>query len=768
MARRRKGRGGRVTPKGTRPLNWGSPTAVTPLLPPGLDELLPRFEDDLAVFRDSEASAFVSMFRTGLEQPSPFDPPDPDDIPPTFHEVLTVLGDLGPFAAPRVVDTVAAFAVYGEVATDQARRVLGTFNRKPSAAATCFGEATITSTLVAEDIFGESEQYIFELAYPDRSVGALAVMIDRLMGGIVKDTIAMPDATTFTDLVDEVDDVFSQPCDPGRAAAAIDEAYSLNDMTIGIDEIIEDEARANRPMVERVLAPITRQPIDFEPLDHDERRRIVADFGEWANHNHPTVDDEVLGWTSLAVDFAADYGVGDPLKWAPNSVAAFLEWSTRKVMASPDELATIPDMLELFVRWTHEQLGWGPELLDRCLSAVADVRPVFEETIADPTPRSVGQEALADLLGDIDLNDPTAVSAALALLDPGTGAGTIEPVGGSHPEPLELSTLGPAAERASTIADVASASSRAIFDDEFVTLVRRLITDVAHADPTLFARGRPDIWAGGVVYAVAQLNGIIGGWNPLAMYADELTAKLAGAPGTITQKAAKIRGVLGEELWSSNPRYQHSRTLFGFGAPGAGPVDDYQAPPPVIAYDRLPAGSAFRIRCELAHLPVWRTVRIPASATLYDLHFLIQRIFDWDDYHLHRFTVAGVGYTRSPDPDWALPGEEDRDDITIRLDELLRPGAVIGYVYDFGDNWEMLIKVEEQLDPDSGPHPLDLIDGAGDAPPEDCGGSWGYRNLIEALSDPNHPEHDDLRAWAGDFRPGSFDLNIARAKLGGA
>lgn len=49
-----------------------------------------------------------------------------------------------------------------------------------------------------------------------------------------------------------------------------------------------------------------------------------------------------------------------------------------------------------------------------------------------------------------------------------------------------------------------------------------------------------------------------------------------------------------------------------------------------------------------------------------------------------------------------------------------------------------------------------LIEVSGRCPPEDCGGPWGYAELLEAIKDPAHESHAELTEWIGDdFDPGA-------------
>lgn len=71
--------------------------------------------------------------------------------------------------------------------------------------------------------------------------------------------------------------------------------------------------------------------------------------------------------------------------------------------------------------------------------------------------------------------------------------------------------------------------------------------------------------------------------------------------------------------------------------------------------------------------------------------------------------------------------------------------------------------VVEAIEPDSAgvTYPVCLT-GKRACPPEDCGGPWGYSNLLAALSDPTHEEHEEYTEWVGeDFDPEDFDADEA-------
>lgn len=176
------------------------------------------------------------------------------------------------------------------------------------------------------------------------------------------------------------------------------------------------------------------------------------------------------------------------------------------------------------------------------------------------------------------------------------------------------------------------------------------------------------------------------------------------------------------------------------------------------------ATGMLQLHIELKHLrpKVWRRVLVPETITLARLHQVIQALFQWSGAHLHEFDAGGERYGIA-DPDYDPPGSIGSE--RTMLLNALTPSRTIDYEYDFGDSWEYRVKVEKVFPPSELKLPM-CIGGANATPPDDCGGVPGYADLVQAMADPDHPEHDETKEWiGGDWDPAVFDIDKVNRRL---
>lgn len=181
-----------------------------------------------------------------------------------------------------------------------------------------------------------------------------------------------------------------------------------------------------------------------------------------------------------------------------------------------------------------------------------------------------------------------------------------------------------------------------------------------------------------------------------------------------------------------------------------------------ITHERL------QLRITLEHIEpkIWRRIIVNDTLTFRQLHDVIQWAMGWEDYHLHQFEVGDLRIgTRDLDDMFGIGEEDTVPESKTRLYQTLTGKRSFRYWYDFGDDWWHKISVEKRLPDDAAALPAELLAGERACPPEDCGGPWGYRTMLEALSDPKHPEHEDYLEWAGPFDPEEFDLEAARRQV---
>lgn len=168
----------------------------------------------------------------------------------------------------------------------------------------------------------------------------------------------------------------------------------------------------------------------------------------------------------------------------------------------------------------------------------------------------------------------------------------------------------------------------------------------------------------------------------------------------------------------------------------------------------------FKISLENIKPLIWRRIQVPETYTFWDLHVAIQDSMGWLDYHLHQFDLINPQIRRKegigiPDEDGELdilPGWEFPISSYFSLEN-----KKADYLYDFGDGWEHMIVLEKILPQEQGSRYPICIAGERACPPEDCGGTWGYENLLEIIKDKKHEEYKRMMQWlGGKFNPEEF------------
>ncbi|WP_208560055.1 plasmid pRiA4b ORF-3 family protein [Marinilactibacillus kalidii] len=203
---------------------------------------------------------------------------------------------------------------------------------------------------------------------------------------------------------------------------------------------------------------------------------------------------------------------------------------------------------------------------------------------------------------------------------------------------------------------------------------------------------------------------------------------------------------------------------------------------------------AYIIRIELkeSHPKVWRKIVLPAGATYRRLHDMIQYATNFKDNHLYEFRLEEENRVVTNNEEAYLEhqyfkknrklfeeqlknipknmrkfeeqhqsrlNKEVRKPSGLKIDDYLETYRSIDYVYDYGDNWEITIILEDIVEDYYFGYPI-LLDGAGTAPPEDIGGVEGYHELLRILKDPNHPDYHDRQFWInGPLRYRAYDPN---------
>lgn len=206
---------------------------------------------------------------------------------------------------------------------------------------------------------------------------------------------------------------------------------------------------------------------------------------------------------------------------------------------------------------------------------------------------------------------------------------------------------------------------------------------------------------------------------------------------------------------------------------------------------------AFQLKITLkdSKPPIWRRLVVPADFTFHDLHLTIQTAFDWMNYHLYSFEKSrstvpalnnfGYGFSDNSNTivDLSIEGNEEVGGTDSREEKIKdyfkNKGNKIIYTYDFGDDWEHEIVLEEIVEGYGFDYPQ-CLKAVRCAPCEDSGGIWGWESKMDIMQnyDSKNQEHVELFEWLkgmlsemealqnpADFNPNEVDLEFINERL---
>jgi hypothetical protein len=202
---------------------------------------------------------------------------------------------------------------------------------------------------------------------------------------------------------------------------------------------------------------------------------------------------------------------------------------------------------------------------------------------------------------------------------------------------------------------------------------------------------------------------------------------------------------------------------------------------------------------------IWRRVILPADATFKRLHDIIQNVtnfqsgYPYDPYHIYDFDIRQEPLMVTNDANAyhehksfieyikklkkakkTLPkvnSEFEKTHIAMleiptylpsnrKVDVYLEKYKTIPYTYDFGDNWEFTITLEDIVYDYYFGYPT-LLDGENTAPPEDVGGINMFYEFLKIYNDPTHPDHKEITEWADSNYFHKYDPKHINVRLEG-
>jgi len=180
---------------------------------------------------------------------------------------------------------------------------------------------------------------------------------------------------------------------------------------------------------------------------------------------------------------------------------------------------------------------------------------------------------------------------------------------------------------------------------------------------------------------------------------------------------------------------------------------------------QLRSNEIYKLKIELGYIEpvIWRRFSVESDIKLPDLHKIIQTVMGWTNSHLHQFRIKDRYYSAPYEDSIEEESMIEYTDYTkIKLNQVIKEEQQFFYYdYDFGDDWSHKITVEKIEQKKKGTFYPVCLDGERNCPPEDCGGTPGYEDMLQILQNPDDPEFRETMDWLG----GGFDSEEFESEL---
>ena len=279
------------------------------------------------------------------------------------------------------------------------------------------GESEIVgAAVISEAVFDDARTVLLESRHPDGETMAVGVLIDRNLGGLAKDVLLAESIEQVAGSMGsystgEEPELELKRVEPGVAAGLIRAAIARTDMTW--DPPVDDDFWPGRALalLRADQTPSAVEPPEPTELSVEERDRLRDEFLSSPEGCEFASDGDEAWVASLAIDFCVGYTDGDPLRWSPVVVELFMsDWVPRKVLATPELLASLPGALDAWVRFAARQRCVPKWAANETRGSIGKWAQEMVDAASDPTAGGPSKQfLLAAKAAGVDLEDEQAL-----------------------------------------------------------------------------------------------------------------------------------------------------------------------------------------------------------------------------------------------------------------------------------------------------------------------------------------------------------------------